>query len=169
MKRIIALALILLICLPFAGCIFGAEQHTNVAPDKDSIGAEKVFKGDGYSITLTDRFNEKESTQGFDGYYVADFCGVMVKIEPFSLADYLEGESVAEYLRAVAQNNGHDAEISEEDGLTYYRYYRSGNAGWEFAYKGSDAFFLVQFICREDHEEALNDFIMGFAKSVIVD
>ena len=169
MKRTVALILLLMLCLPAAGCFSGLEKHTSVAPDANTIGANKVFTGDGYSITLTNRFEEKKSSQGFDGYYVADFCGVMVKKVPFSLAEYLEGETISEYMRSVADNNGHDSPIIEEDGLACFRYYRGGNAGWEFGYKGSDAFYLVQFVCREDHEEALADFVLKAAGSVIVD
>ena len=109
-----------------------------------------------------------DSHMGFDGYYVSEFCGVMVKIEPFSLKEGFENETLTEYIENVIENNGQDAVPEEKDGLVYYRYYNGGNAGWNFAYKGSDAFYLVQFICREDHETKLSDAIFSFAGSVTV-
>ena len=40
-------------------------------------------------LTLTDRFSEQESEQGFDPYYMSDFCGVVVLKEEFSLEEGL--------------------------------------------------------------------------------
>lgn len=169
MKKTFIVILAVLLCLPLSGCGLFLERHTSVPPNAETIGADKVFYGDGYSITLTDDFEEKQSRQGFDGYYVATFCGVMVKIEPFSLAGYLRSESLTDHMRSVIRNNNVDTVPVEEAGLTYYRYYNGGNAGWNFGYKGSDAFYLVQFVCRADHESALRDFIFSFAGSVKVD
>lgn len=169
MKKLITFVLIAVFCITAPGCtLLGLEKHTNTAPDEASLGAEKVFTCDGLSITLTDLFREKNSQMGFDGYYVSEFCGVMVKIEPFSLKEGFENETLTEYIENVIENNGQDAVPEEKDGLVYYRYYNGGNAGWNFAYKGSDAFYLVQFICREDHETKLSDAIFSFAGSVTV-
>lgn len=169
MKRILSLALILLICITVPGCkLLGLEKHSLVAPDEDSMGESKTFSGDGYSVTLTDQFVEKDSQMGFDGYYVSEYCGVMVLVEPFSLEEGLEDESIAEYIQNVIHNNGQDAAPEEKDGLTYYKYYRGGNVGWNFAYKGSDAFYLVQFICVEAHESKLSNAVFTFAESVAV-
>lgn len=169
MKKAFIIILAVLLCLPVFGCGLFLERHTNIPPNADTIGEDKVFYGDGYTITLTDDFAEKQSHQGFDGYYVSTFCGVMVKKEPFSLAERLKDESLADYMKNVIRNNNENTEPVEEVGLVYYRYYNGGNAGWNFGFKGSDAFYLVQFICREDHETALKNFIFSFAKSVKVD
>ncbi|MBO6060797.1 MAG: hypothetical protein J6P98_01590 [Clostridia bacterium] len=168
MKKTIALIMILLFCLPASGCIFGLEKHTNTAPGANEFGEGKVFTGEGYTVTLTDKFEERKSSQGFDGYYVSSFCGVMVKKEPFASAEGRKNLNLSQYLVSVAENNEHKATVTEEDGLTYYRYYRDGNAGWLFGFEGEDSYYLVQFVCREDHEEALNDQIFAFARSVTV-
>lgn len=167
MKRLLSFALVLLFLITAPGCtLLGLEKHTNTVPD--SLGAEKVFTCHLLSVTLTDEFTEKKSQIGFDGYYVSEFCGVMVKMEPFSLMEGFEDETLEEYLSAVIFNNAENASPEEKDGLVYYRYNHNGNTGWNFAFKGSDAFYLIQFICREDHAPELEDFFFTAAKSVTV-
>ena len=167
MRRILSFALVLLFCFAASGCtLLGLEKHTNTVPD--SLGEEKVFTCEGLTITLTDQFQEQKSQMGFDGYYASAFSGVMVKAEPFSLEEGLENETLAEYIGNVIENNGEDAAPEEKEGLVFYRYNNGGNAGWNYAFKGTDAFYLVQFICREDHASELEDFFFNAAKSIAV-
>ena len=127
-----------------------------------------MFAGDGYQITLTDRFSEQKSEKGFDGYYTADFGAVMIKIEPFTLKAGLADKTLTEYMENVIRNNSSDAQPEERDGLIFYRYRRSGMCGWNYAMKGEDAFYLVQFMCREADESELTDLFFAFAKSMTI-
>ena len=129
-------------------------------------GKSKVFAGDGYQITLTEQFSEQKSEMGFNGYYTSYFGAVMIKIEPFTLKAGLADKTLTEYMQDVIRNNASDAQPEERDGLVYYRYHRSGMCGWNFAIKGEDAFYLVQFMCREADESELTDLFFAFAKSM---
>ena len=140
-----------------------------ILPDKASIGRSKVFTGDGFSITLTDQFTEKESELGFDAYYSAPFCGVMVLIEPFTPENGLEEESLVEYVSNVIESNGHDAHPLETEGLIYYRYERDGYAGVSYSFKGNDAFYVFQFVCRNEDMQHYASLFYFFAESVTVD
>ena len=56
-------------------------------PGKAFIGESKEFTKAGLTISLSDKFAELESEQGFDAYYSSDYCGVVVLKEPFSLEE----------------------------------------------------------------------------------
>ena len=131
-------------------------------------GISKVFSGDGYQITLTEQFSEQKSEMGFNGYYTSYFGAVMIKIEPFTLKAGLADKTLTEYIQDVIRNNNSDAQPEERDGLIFYRYRRSGMCGWNFAFKGDTAFYLVQFMCREADESELTDLFFAFAKSMTI-
>ena len=141
--------------------------------DESSIGKSKVFRRDGFTITLTDLFREQKSEMGFYVYYNSPFCGVMILKEPFSMQEGLEDESLVEYVEHVIRNNGHDTHPIETDGLIYYRFSNPypdfSTSGTSYCFKGSDAFYIFQFICLETDAERLADTIFFFAKSVTVE
>ena len=158
--------LIVLFCIPAIGCHL--EKHSINAPDADSMGTNKTFSGDGYSLVLTDRFEEKNSSVGFDGYYVSSFCGVMVQKVPFT-DEWAQGmNSTRDFLEGYINDENENSSIMEEDDLTYYRYYNNGRAYWNFGFKGENDFYSVQFVCDKRNEESLNDSVFAFAKSVNV-
>lgn len=138
-------------------------------PGRDTIGETKDFHGDGFTISISDRFIEKDSEMGFDAYYTSPFCGVMVLKEPFRLEEGLGDKTLPEYIANVLENNKNDARIQETDGLYYYRYTRDGMAGVSYSFKGSDAFYIFQFLCMEEDENDLRDLFFFFAKSVEVE
>ena len=171
MKKTLIVALAALFCMQLCGCGLFFEKHSISVPDADSLGDSKIFTGDGYSITLTDMFTEKKSQVGFDGYYVSEFCGVMVQIVTPSKAAEYNIENLKDLLTETIEDNGGDPgrEVTEDGGLTYYRYSRNGNAGWNFAFKGAENYYLVQFVCLETNASELENTICTFAKSVIVE
>lgn len=147
------------------------KMNGDFAPsDNDTLngkyGKSKVFAGDGYQITLTEQFSEQKSEMGFIGYYTAYYGAVMIRIEPFTLKAGLADETLTEYMENVIRNNNSDAQPEERDGLIFYRYRRDGMCGWNFAFKGDTAFYLVQFMCREADESELTDLFFAFAKSM---
>ena len=144
-----------------------APNDTGILNGK--YGKSKVFAGDGYQITLTEQFSEQKSEMGFDGYYTAYFGAVMLKIEPFTLKKGWENETVAEYIAGVIKNNRTDAKPEEKDGLVFYRYQRDGMCGWNFAFKGEKAFYLVQFLCREADASELEELFFSIAKTIKVE
>ena len=144
-----------------------ASSDTGILNEK--YGKSKVFTGDGYQITLTEQFSEQKSEMGFDGYYTSYFGAVMIKIEPFTLKAGLENETVAEYIAGVIKNNKTDAKPEEKDGLAFYRYTREGMCGWNFAFKGEKAFYLVQFLCREADAAEMEELFFSIAKTMRVE
>lgn len=139
-------------------------------PGKAFIGESKEFTKAGLTISLSDKFAELESEQGFDAYYSSDYCGVVVLKEPFSLEEGLAEKSLVQYVSDVIENNGHtDLHPLETDGLIYFEFTRDGLNVWSCSYKGSDAFYIVQFLCRGADREKLKDLIFFFAKSVEVE
>lgn len=159
-KRVCILlaALAWLLC----GCIM-------VIPGNDAVGEPKTFEKAGIKLTLTDRFQEQESQLGFDAYYVADFGAVIVLKEPFSLEPGLEEKSVEDYIRSVIKNNGRDVEPIQRDGLWYY-YFDSGDTRmYSYTFKGSDAFYIVQFGCFKRDVSVMEDMIFLWAKAVEVE
>ena len=162
---ILALSLLLISCL-LCGCF----PQIMFIPDKESIGESKKFEKVGLTITLTDKFKEEQSQRGFDAYYTSSFCGVVVLKEEFTLKEGMAEESLEEYITSVIKNNGNENITPQtKDGLWFYektsdyRYVRS------YSYKGSDAFYIVQFICNLPDVNMLEDTFHLWAASVTVE
>ena len=167
------------LCLLLSGCLStpsdtaprsGLDVVKEINSD-GSLGKSKSFSGDGF--TLTDLFREQESETGFDAYYNSPFCGVMVLKEPFSLEEGLKDKTLTEYVESVIKNNGHDTQPQEKDGLVYYRYSNPDPdydmSGYSYSFKGSDAFYIFQFVCLTSDADDLADTIHAFAKTVTVE
>ena len=166
MKKSIFLITLLMISSLLCGCIMGIMPIL----DEESIGNPKTFEKDGLTITLTDEFEEQESKLGFDAYYVAPFGGVVVTKEEFTLKEGFAEETLEEYIVNVIANNGYtDITPQNEDGLWYYDHASNTSYGRSYCYKGSDAFWIVQFICMPYHEEQLVDVFHSWALSVTVE
>ena len=166
MKRIVLLtvSLCLLSCL-LCGCFSGVM----VIPNNDSIGEPQNFEKDGLTITLTDRFKEEQSRRGFDAYFVADFCGVVVLKEEFTLEEGLSERPLEEYITNVIANNGYtDITPQAKDGLWFYETSSNGRYKVSYCYKGSDAFWIVQFICNQSDAPMLKNMFYLWALSVEV-
>ncbi len=165
-KKTLAVILIMFILI-IAAVLFIKD---NVLFIPNSIGELKEFSKDGMTITLTDDFVEMESQMGFDAYYVTDYCGVMVLKEPFSLEEGLSELPLSDYIRDVIANNGHtNTEPQQVDDLWYYVNNTDGLRYYSYCYKGSDAFWVVQFGCYREDAAALEDLFYMFASTVNVD
>lgn len=157
--RVIALACVLVMAVSMlAGC--------------GSVKAKEFSKA-GMSITLTTAFTEKEmATQ--TAYYESQKAIVTCLKEEFSI---LEDEGLSaddvtleQYGEAVIVMNGLDSEVQTEDGLTYIRYDKSLN-GKDFSYyatvfKGTDAFWMIQFACESKNFDSMHEIFKTWAKSV---
>lgn len=133
------------------------------------IGKPKNFSSDGITLLLTDRFDVKESELGFDAYYSAPFCGVVVLKEEFSLEEGLAEKSLQSYVEGVIENNGHTGLTPiEKDGLWYYVSEKQDTYSYSFSYKGSDAFYIVQFLCFKKDIAKYENLIFLWAQSVEV-
>ena len=171
MKRFFALLLAALVSLPLLGCGLFLEKHAYFDPKTSSFGNKKVFSGNGYTLELTDIFAEKKSTMGFDGYYVSLYLSVTVQIVTPEKAAEFKVTDVKSLLKQTIADNGSDrgCEVMEENGLIYYEHARMKNAGWNFAFKGSENYYLIQFICAQSDAAELKDIVFDFAKAVTVE
>lgn len=165
MKRIISLVLLLALSFVMSGCF----SDVMILPSNDKVGESKTFEKDGIKLVLTDKFTETKSEKGFDAYYTADFCGVVVLKEEFYLEAGLAERSLEEYVANVIENNGHtDIKPQNKDDLWYYVKDSGANRAYSFSYKGSDAFYIVQFILRKADVALFEDLIFLWANSVEV-
>lgn len=166
MKKAVFAITLLMITSLLCGCFAGITPIL----DEESLGSPKTFEKDGLTITLTDAFEEQESERGFDAYYVAGFGGVVVLKEEFTLEEGLAERPLEEYIVNVIENNGYtDITPQNEDGLWYYDRVSDTSYGRSYCYKGSDAFYIVQFICKPYNEEKLGDKFHSWALSVEVE
>lgn len=140
--------------------------------------APKEYSKNGITLTLPGNFSETEA-EGYDYALESRDVAVMVLKERFSDYEAL-GVSVSDmtlfdYAGLIITANGlpESTPISTADGLTSFTYEREVD-GDEFyyysvAYKGSDAFWIVQFVCiAKDKNDKQSDFA-EYAKSVVVE
>ena len=168
MKKIISLTTLLILsvsCL-LCGCFF---NDVMVIPDNAFIGEPKNFEKDGFLITLTDKFEEEQSQRGFDAYYVADFCGVVVLKEEFTLEEGLAEQTLENYINDVINANGHTGiKPQQKNGLWFYENLTTKSYVRSYSYKGSDSFWIVQFICNRSDVSKPSDIFYLWAESVEV-
>lgn len=129
-----------------------------------------VFSYDGMEITLTESF-EKRDIEPFNVSYVSNNAAVFVLKESFDLLEGFENYTVNEYTDLVVQNNGFDSSyVYSVDGLPYFAYERETDEGtftyYGFTYKGTDAFWLIQFAVPSDKVANYENLITNWAKSV---
>ena len=161
MKKIISCLLAVLILFSFAAC---------------ATGAEKEFTSNGMTLTLTDEFRET-TYEGYTVCYESKDVAVFVLKESFSLQAGLGDMSIDDYAELVYKANASKSpsDISKEDGLISFEYSflnEQENQTYSYysaMYKGTDAFWLVQFACKEDLYEAKRPTFIEWAKTVTFD
>ncbi len=132
---------------------------------------KKDFSKDGITITLTKNFHE-EVLDPFHAVYSSKDVAVFCVKEEFSLLDDCD-LTVTEYAEFVIEYSEVDAVVKEKDDLVTFSYIEDaeGEDYYYFAsfYKGSDAYWTVQFACKSSEQKALEPTIVEYAQSVIVD
>ena len=169
MKKSAILILIVILSLTLNSCFFlPVGPGPSVPEDR---GTTKTFEKAGITLTLTDKFKETESEVGFDAYYTSDFCGVVVLKEAFTLEAGLSERTLEQYIKNVIKNNGHtNIEPQNRDGLWYYVNYNNSSYRciYSYVYKGTDAFYIVQYIMNTVDEVDLQVTVHEWAKSTQV-
>lgn len=139
-------------------------------PGNDLIGEPQTFEKEGIALLLTDKFVEQKSERGFYAYYVTNFCGVCVLKEEFSLEEGLAERTLEDYIFNVIENNGHtDVKPHSWDGLLFYRSQSGMTVSYSYVFKGSDAFWIVQYLCLTSDEPMLKDLFYLWANTVEVE
>jgi hypothetical protein len=161
LKRTVALILFAFVLFSFAAC-------NNIT--------EEVFEKEGFSITLTSEYREREFENYFVGYDSKNVLVTVIK-EPFSALEGFEDYPLAQYADLMKQNCTKDnvtpSEITEADGVTYFEYsfFNKEGASYKYLtamYKGDDAFWTVQFATAISDYEGFKIQLLEFAKSVDV-
>lgn len=98
--------------------------------------------------------------------YTISFSSVTDTSSPFDFA------TSSEYSELVAKSNGLDVSVTEENEIVYFEYNMDTDFGnfkyFACVYKGSDAFWLIQFSCSADIYDDVKDEFFTFAQSVKV-
>lgn len=134
----------------------------------------QTFSDEGISITLTDAFEEVE----FDDFtvcYASRNVVVLTEEEKFSLAPGMSALSLNQYAHAAMNSVEVASEVKTENGLTYFEY--DGNDTgtgavyhyYVFAYKETDAFWIVQFGMERGKKDEYRDQVFEWAASVRFD
>lgn len=161
MRRIVALILLALTIVTLSSC-------NNIT--------DEVFEKDGFSITLTSEFIEKQYENYFVSYDSKNVAVFVIK-EPFSALEGFEDYTLGRYADLMKKNCTKDnvtpSEITEADGVTYFEYSFFNKEGVSYKYltamyKGDDAFWTVQFATPISEYEGFKLQILEFAKSVKV-
>lgn len=119
---------------------------------------DKEFSKAGMTITLTNKFTEKEIVSQ-TAYYESLYTIVTCLKEDFSAFDYGSGLALDDYTSMVLENNNLDVEteFNQEHNYWYFSYERtvSGKQFYYFAttFKSNDAFWLIQFACDASNKD----------------
>ena len=158
MKKILSLVLTLVMLVTFASC--GEANPKN-------------FSAQGMTVTLTDAF--KENTQaGYTVCYESSEVAVFILKESFSLQAGVENLTLDEYADLVRQSNASKSptEIAKQDGFYTMEYNflnESENQTYSYyctMFKGTDAFWLVQFACKEGDYASYKETFLNWAKTI---
>ncbi len=172
MKKLAIIPLLLALCLALNSCFLVLSNPIEPTPvTLEDLGNPKTFVKAGITLQLTDKFKEEQSERGFDAYYTSDFCGVVVQKESFTLEEGLAERPLDEYIRSVIKSTGHESiEPQNRDGLWYYVNYNNSNyrCVYAYVYKGSDAFYVVQYIMNNIDEDTLKNAVHNWAKATKV-
>ena len=139
-----------------------------------SSSKPKEFSDNGMTITLTADFKAMEY-EGFTQCYEGKMAVVFAIKEEFSVAPVLKDYTEEDYGRIVLQGNNLDEKslVVTED-LVYFTYVRPVEEGKEYfylaaVYKGTDAFWLIQFAAPETLQDDYETQFLQWAASVTVE
>lgn len=138
-------------------------------------GKDKEFSRDGFKITLNDGF-EEQTVENQTAAYSSDKYIVTALKEGFELfenAGYSTDISEEEYAKMVMENNSLDGSTEIIDGIVTFSYEMEVE-GQQMSYlatvkKGSDAFWLIQFVSLKTVFESSRNQFMEWAKTVTVE
>lgn len=158
MKKILCCLLVVLFLFSLTAC---------------GTASPKEFTSNGMTVTLTDAFKEA-SYEGYTVCYESKDVAVFVLKESFSIQEGFGDLSVDDYAELVYTANAskNPNAVAKEDGLTVMEYsFLNEQENKTYSYysamfKGTDAFWLVQFACVEENYEAKRDTFVEWAKTV---
>lgn len=140
-----------------------------------SDSEDKVFSKAGMSITLTDEFYENDYYNITAHYEMADedvtVAATKEEISMMIAAGDEVPESVEEYASLIMEDNDIDADVlTTDDGIVYFVFKRTPY-DIEYVYYAAvfetyNAFWLFQFGCEAEAENAYKDRFMTWMRSI---
>ena len=161
MKKLVSLILATVLLFAFASC---------------AAAQPRDFSSQGMTITLPGTF--KENTQaGYTVCYDSAKVAVFVLKEAFSMQPGAENLTLDEYAELVRQSNASKSPsaITKQDGFHSMEYnFLNENENQTYSYycamfKAADAFWLIQFACKEGDYDSYKDTFADWAKTVKFD
>lgn len=162
--------LILLAALALLTACFGCTKTPLYQQDA------KEFSHSGMHIKLTEGFRQIDA-DGYTTAFDSDEVAVFVLKEAFSLQAGLEDYTVTQYADMVHTANASKlpGPVQKTDGLTVMEYsFYNAEKSCTFKYlstmfKGSDAFWLIQFACDSTKYDDYKAHFISWAKTVTFD
>ena len=140
-----------------------------------SLGQSKLYESEaGISVTLPDGFYEKSYITAT--YYLesSDVLFLVTKedFSSLSIVDINANSTLDDYAEVVIYQNSLVSNIIHESGLTYFVYYKtiSSKTYYYFAVvkKGSDSFWLCQFVCDNSDRDEYQPKFLEWAQTIQV-
>lgn len=133
--------------------------------------SEAKFEKSDFSVTLTTDFEEYQS-DGCHACYKDKNVTVYVFKNDFSSMAGLDELDAELYAATIASLNSSASDLQEKDGLLYYDYPSRGSDGTEyknisFTFKGSEAFYQLQFSVSAKKYEKLKNTIFSYAETFV--
>lgn len=158
-KRVIAALLAACLLLGLTGCATSAKK-----------GTPKDFTFDKLTITMNSAFSQSNAAENGVYYRSSDVAAVIIK----DTFDKLDGiTTIQDYVNQVFEANDLDATLDESGEIPFFTYGNTVNKIDFFYYaavfKGSDAFWLVQFGCDQQDKDVFLPMFEEFAASVRVE
>jgi hypothetical protein len=110
----------------------------------------KEFGTQGIRLTLTDDYIDYEA-EGYTAVYISteDFSMAIILKEYFAdfaaFAMDANAMTLTDYAQLVISVGGLDSMVNERNGVTYFTYSTDTHSYFSTVFKGTDAFWLVQF------------------------
>ncbi len=161
MKRKISIvALLCLLILVLTGCGAFSSGEASTAPPK-------TFTKDGFTITLTEDFEESEVETQTAVYQSQNSVVLALKED----ASQFDGDlTLTQYAELVLSNNDLSSPIEEKEGFTCFTYEKkSGFTTYAYlaiVQKSEDAYWLIQFGCNARHFDTQMNAFLEWAKTI---
>ena len=164
MKKIISLLLCFVIIISVCSCADITDSETS-AHEKEE-----------FSINIPDMFEDKTEGTGYAALYVYSDVYVWAIKDAFSGLDGSVNWELDYYANTIHMVNEQNSPkpLYKENGLTLMEYTvfnESKNKTFTYLtsmYKGSDAFWMVQFVCEDKNFEEYKPSFIEWAESVKV-
>ena len=167
--------LILAVLLGIGGGIGAGVLISNrLLRQEEAPAVAQVFAADGMEITLTDRF-APVAAEGYTAGYSSEDAAVYVLRESFDAFDGFGELSLAGYATMVLESNGiaDKVELREDGDTVNFAYlYTQEEKDASFYYyctvrKGTDSFWLVQFVAPAREQELYAGVFPHWAKTFV--